>query len=247
MAADSTGPERPPYWTAERIEWMREDQRQRDADDIAFAGSANRRFLNLAINAHRQWPGVQWINRPALGYPLPGMGRGWGVLPMLGAPTPRFRTRSRKASNLADFCEFSSTLWLLASARCAAVFSRLQPDAVDILPVEVELGDGTVLPAGAYAMIDVINVLPAYDVAASGLEIEDRHPYRRAYLPADFRRVILREEIVQGAHLFRDEVDPIKIWVSVEVRDALRKAGVTSAGFAWPDRFGLVDWSGRRA
>ncbi|WP_439547950.1 imm11 family protein [Falsiroseomonas sp.] len=160
---------------------------------------------------------------------------------MRDAPTPRFRTRSRKASNLADLCEFESSWWLLASARCAAVFARLQPEAVDILPVEVQLGDGTVLPAGDYAMVDVVNILPAYDHAASGLEVVNTE-YGSRYLPPDYDRIILRDEVVAGQHLFRDEVNRYRLWVSVEVRDALRKAKVTSATYSWPDRSNFTDF-----
>jgi hypothetical protein len=106
---------------------------------------------------------------------------------------------------------------------------------VDILPVEVELGDGTVLPAGNFNMVDIINVLPAYDLQASGLWVETDE-YASRYRPSDYSRIILRDEVVAGHHLFRDRVDSIRIWVSVEVRDALRKAKVTSATYAWPDR-----------
>jgi hypothetical protein len=244
VASDGTEPERRPYWTAERLELMRESERQRQTDDAAFAGRANRRFLRFSIDAHRRWPGVKWVNQPDGGrhYSRLGKGNGWKTFPMLGAETPRFRTKSRKASNLADLCEFDSPFWLLTSARCTEVFARLQPEAVDILPVEVELGDGAVLPAGAYNMVDVVNILPAYDRAASGLVVEERDG--RRYLPDDFSRVILRDEVVAGAHAFRDEVDRISIWVSVELRDALRKARVTSAGYAWPDRMRMVEFRG---
>jgi hypothetical protein len=111
----------------------------------------------------------------------------------------------------------------------------MQPGAVDVLPVEVELGDGTVLPAGHYNMVDIINVLPAYDLQASGLRVETDE-YASRYRPSDYSRIILRDDVVAGHHLFRDRIDRTRIWVSVEVRDALRKAKVTSATYAWPDR-----------
>jgi hypothetical protein len=119
----------------------------------------------------------------------------------------------------------------------------MQPEAVDILPVEVELGDGTVLPAGQFNMVDIINVLPAYDLKASGLRVETDE-YANRYLPRGCKRIILRDDVVAGHHLFRDRVDSIRIWVSVEVRDALRKAKVTSAAYAWPDRIDIVEFWG---
>lgn len=243
MAIDD--PPSPSSLHAERLARFSALVRQAQADDAAFAGTANRRFLRFNCNPARRWPGVEWINQPEGGryYHLLGDGRGWRTQPMADAPTPRFRTRSRKASNLADLCEFDSSSWLLASARCAAVFARLQPEAVDILPVEVQLGDGTVLPAGDYAMVDVVNILPAYDRAASGLEVVTDE-YRSRYLPPDYDRIILRDEVLAGQHLFRDEVNRYRLWVSVEVRDALRKAKVTSAAYAWPDRFKAVEFWG---
>jgi hypothetical protein len=244
MASDVTPPR--PFLTPEQLEGLFEHRRQHEADDAGFAGTANRRFVRLTCNPSRRWPGVEWINQPEGGryYHLLGLGHGWQPYPMGDAPTPRFRTRSRKASNLADLCEFSSTWWLLASARFAEVLARMQPEAVDILPVEVQLGDGTVLPAGDYAMVDVVNVLPAYDRAASGLEAMATDSYGRPYIPKGHGRIILRERVVAGHHLFRDEVDRLRLWVSIEVRDALRQAQVTSATYDWPDRNNLGEFDG---
>jgi hypothetical protein len=243
MPSESNEPPPLRYLKPEHLKMLMEASEREQADDAAFAGTANRRFLRFNCNPERRWPDVKWINLPDGGrdYHKLGLGKGWKVPPMRDAPTPRFRTRSRKASNLADLCEFSSSCWLLASARCTEVFARMQPDAVAILPVEVQLGDGTVLPAGDYNMVDVVNFLPAYDRAASGLEVETDE-YGSRYRPYDYRRIILRDEVVTGQHLFRDEVDRIRIWVSVEVREALRKARVTSAAYAWPDRVNSVEF-----
>jgi hypothetical protein len=237
MSGDNSDRAQRPLLKPEQLKALAELDRQWRLDDANFAARANRRFLRFNCNPERRWPGVAWINQPDGGrhYSKLGSGRGWKVPPMCNAETPRFRTRSRKASNLADLCYFDSSSWLLASARCAEVFARIQPEAVDILPVEVELGDGTVLPAGHYNMVDIINVLPAYDLEASGLWVETDE-YASRYRPSDYSRIILRDEVVAGHHLFRDRIDRTRIWVSVEVREALRKAKVTSATYAWPDR-----------
>jgi len=66
----------------------------------------------------------------------------------------------------------------------------------------------------------------------------------RSYRPSDYSRIILRDEVVAGHHLFRDRIDRTRIWVSVEVRKALRKAKVTSAAYAWPDRVDFVEFWG---
>ena len=245
MAGNDSDRAQRPLLKPELVEALFAQRREAQADDAALAGHANRRFMCFEAIPSRQWPGVAWINQPDGGrhYSKLGSGRGWKVPPMCDAETPRFRTRSRKASNLADLCELASSFWLLASARCTEVFARMQPEAVDILPVEVELGDGTVLPAGHYNMVDIINVLPAYDLQASGLRVETDE-YSNRYLPRGCKRIILRDDVVAGHHLFRDRVDSIRIWVSVEVRDALRKAKVTSAAYAWPDRIDIVEFWG---
>jgi hypothetical protein len=245
MEDDPQEPAQRPLLKPELVEALFAQRREAQADDAAFAGRANRRFLRFNCNPSRRWPGVAWINQPDGGrhYSKLGSGKGWKVPPMCNAETPRFRTRSRKASNLADLCEFDSSFWLLASARCAEVFARMQPEAVDILPVEVELGDGTVLPAGHYNMVDIINVLPAYDLQESGLWVETDE-YASRYRPSDYSRIILRDEVVAGHHLFRDRVDRTRIWVSVEIREALRKAKVTSATYAWPDRVNSSEFYG---
>ena len=245
MSGDNSDRAQRPLLKPELVEALFAARREAQADDAKFAGSANRRFLRFNCNPERRWPGVALINQPDGGqhYHKLGRGKGWKLPPMCDAATPRFRTRSRKASNLADLCEFASSFWLLASARCTEVFARLQPEAVDILPVEVELGDGTVLPAGNFNMVDIINVLPAYDLQASGLWVETDE-YASRYRPSGYNRIILRDDVVAGHHLFRDRVDSIRIWVSVEVRDALRKAKVKSAAYAWPDRVDFVEFWG---
>jgi hypothetical protein len=245
MEADPQEPAQRPLLKPELVEALFAQRREAQADDAAFAGRANRRFMCLEAIPSRQWPGVAWINQPDGGqhYHKLGRGTGWKLPPMCNAETPRFRTRSRKASNLADLCYFASSFWLLASARGTEVFARMQPDAVDVLPIEVELGDGTVLPAGQFNMVDIINVLPAYDLQASGLRVETDE-YANRYLPRGCKRIILRDDVVAGHHLFRDKIDRTRIWVSVEVRDALRKAKVTSAAYAWPDRVDFVEFWG---
>jgi hypothetical protein len=245
MAGNDSDRTQRPLLKPDLVEALFAQRREAQADDAAFAGRANRRFMCFEAIPSRQWPGVAWINQPDGGqhYHKLGRGTGWKLPPMCNAETPRFRTRSRKASNLADLCYFASSFWLLASARCTEVLSRMQPEAVDILPVEVELGDGTVLPAGHYNMLDIINILPAYDLEASGLRVETDE-YASRYRPSSYNRIILRDDVMAGHHLFRDCVDSIRIWVSVEVRDALRKAKVTSAAYAWPDRIDIIEFWG---
>lgn len=235
MRPDDAGAEHL-LFTPEELEAMAEQGRRMDADDAAFAGRANRRFLSLCPDAHRRWPGVAWVNPPEMTrHDMFGLGAGFGALRAAPEP-PRFRTSSRrKAADLPGLCFYGGTDWLLASERCAEALARLQPGGVDVLPVEVQLRDGTVLPAGRFAMVDVMLRVAAYDLAASGLEVEEDE-YGRRYVPRGVRRVILRDGAVAGLHLFRDEVSRIPIWASVDVRAALRRAKVTSVLYSWPDR-----------
>lgn len=224
----------------DRIARMLEMDRRFKADDAIFAGRANRRFQSLVTSSARRWPGVEWVNEPTSEiYGFLGEGRGWRAPPMFGRPVPRFRTRSKKVTNLSDLCMFSSG-WLLASARFGNILRDFQPESVDMLPVEVELGDGTIVPAGQYNMVDVTCCVPAYDLSGSGLTVErDRWGVR--YQPPDYRRIVLRDHVVGGLHLFRDEVDRLRLWVSTDVRRALEKARVKNVFYFWPDRVTVAD------
>ena len=199
-------------------------------------GTTEPPFYELQAKVMRQWPGVEWVNRvgrdrdPKAPGPWPyghvGGGRGWDCWPMKGEPTPIFRTKRREPERLADACYFAGPAWLLASAGLAELLRGLQPEDVKLLPVEVRLGDGTALPVGAFCMVDVTRLVPAYDAAAMGLRIVD-HGGGPRYEPELRERLLLRPDIPEGLHLFRDEVSAFRLYASRAVRDACRAAKYT--------------------
>ena len=95
-----------------------------------------------------------------------------------------------------------------------------------ILPVEVRLGDGAALPVGAFCMVDVTRLVPAYDAEAMGRRIV-HEPVGRRYDPDLPARPVLRPDIPEGLNLFRDEVAPSRLYASRAVRDACRAAKYT--------------------
>lgn len=194
------------------------------------------RFYQLEAKVMRQWPGVEWVNQVGRGRPpdapgpwpsgYVGKGRGWDCWPMKDEPTPVFRTKQRHPERLADACYFAGGSWLLASAGLAALLEGLQPGDVAALPVEVRLGDGTALPVGAFCMVDVTRLVPAYDAGAMGRRIV-QYPVGPRYEPELPRRLLLRPDIPEGLNLFRDEVSPASVYASRAVRDACRAAKYT--------------------
>ena len=95
-----------------------------------------------------------------------------------------------------------------------------------ILPVEVRLGDGAALPVGAFCMVDVTRLVPAYDAEAMGRRIV-QYPIGPRYEPELRSPLLLRPDIPEGLNLFRDEVSPFSLYASRAVRDACRAAKYT--------------------
>jgi hypothetical protein len=125
-----------------------------------------------------------------------------------------------------------------------AIWRRLDAAALDILPVRLAPRAGALADRDYWA-VDVVRVLPAFDEARMGLRRfcasappgADLSWYIQ-YVPR-VEAVALREDLpVSGVHLFRDEIDRERIFISVELARECYAAGAGSVFtiFDWPDR-----------
>lgn len=187
----------------------------------------------LNANANYRWRGIDWVNDPQHEQvidPVSGMtpyvgglygaGKGFGYFK--GRPPPRFRVAYTEASKLGQATYFAGPSWIICSRSLAEFLREWQPDGIDILPIEVELKGGHIVPAGDYVFLDATLQIPVIDAEAMNLAIVDR-PGFRLYQPDIRRPYILRKDIPATARIFRDHVERYSIFVSDVVFKAYRK------------------------
>lgn len=114
--------------------------------------------------------------------------------------------------------------WVLISQRVQAVLRDLDPEGIELLPVQIERRDvGDAL--AHYAALHVLRELAAVDGAATRI-LARPEPGRPR-----IAQLALRRAVVRDADIFRLAEDPATIVVSPHVRQALDGLGAT--GFAW--------------
>lgn len=190
----------------------------------------------LNADANYRWRGIDWVNDPQHEQvidPVSGMtpyvgglygaGKGFGYFK--GRPPPRFRVAYTEASKLGQATYFAGPSWIICSRSLAEFLREWQPDRIDILPIEVELKGGHIVPAGEYAFVDATLRAPAIDAEAMNLTVVtiDGLPGSRLYQPDIRRPYILRKDIPATARIFRDHVERYSIFVSDVVFKAYRK------------------------
>lgn len=201
-------------------------------------------YWELQIDSRFHWRNRAWVNNPnddpnnglVSGFPVFawnffGDGKGFGFFE--GKPAPRFRVGYKDATQLGDGCYYSGSSWLICSRRLAAFLRTLQPDGVAILPIEVELKGGEIVPAGEYVFLDVTLRVPTFDAVAMNRRIVDRDGYL-SYEPDLAPPFILRKDIPPNAMLFRDTILPFRIFAAHAVREACRSEGL-SRRLYWKD------------
>jgi hypothetical protein len=202
----------------------------------------NRRFLVLNL---------QWCLHAAFietlvqtPYYFDGYGRGWTEV--RGLPPPRYYVYRPEDPDPDLKEQDDEILWShqprcspILSSKMLAIWRRLDAAALDILPVRLAPRAGA--PADRdYWAVDVTRVLPAFDEARMRLRRFRRAaPYTELRYFPKVEAVALREDLpVSGVHLFRDEIDRERIFISVELARECYAAGAGSVFtiFDWPDR-----------
>ncbi len=213
----------------------------------AKAAAETARYWSISANLNIQWPAVTWVNKPPAdtprkkptdptGYPFGGGGRGFDFLREL--QIPHFRTKRKNIAALGKTCYFPGTAWFICSAEFANILRELQPQGIDTIDINVELGDGNMLPTGHFVLFDIIKIFDAYDFEAMGRKIymESFGPYCD---PPPYDGVVFRSDIGPDVHLFRDRIVRSRMHASPKVRETLRRAGMERA-LRWVDREKLL-------
>ena len=207
----------------------------------------NRRFLLLNLQWCLQADFIE--NLVQVPYYFDGLGRGWSEVRAL--PPPRYHVYRPEDPDPDLKEQDDEILWShqprcspILSSKMLAIWRRLDAAALDILPVRVASCAGAPTDRDYWA-VDVTRVLPAFDEArmrlrrfcASAPPGADLSRYIQ-YVPR-VEAVALREDLpVSGVHLFRDEVDRERIFISIELARECYAAGAGSVFtiFDWPDR-----------
>jgi hypothetical protein len=209
--------------------------------------SMNRRFLVLNLGQCLYANFVEDKTLPR--YYFEGLGRGWSEVRAL--PPPCFVLERPKDRDPEEPEEDDEILWShhvrgspIISPKMLAIWHRLDPEALDVLPIRLESHAGAT-ETRDYWTVDVVRTIPAFDEARMGLR-----RFRAAAPPgADIskyveyvpyvKEIALRDDLpLDGVHLFRDEIDRERIFISVELALECYHAGAgkVSAIFDWPDQ-----------
>lgn len=160
------------------------------------------------------------------------------------------RTSAKRREQFTDFQVIGGD-FPVVSAPLLALLRRFDAAAIEAVPVDVTLGDGSVITDG-YFLCDVTKRLPIFDLERMRLKVvtipnpDMSHPWT-GYAGIDdppalwgermpsLRKAFLRPDIPADAHLFRDAVRRTDPYVSRALWEAIRAAGFIGLGFEWPD------------
>ncbi|NGM18552.1 hypothetical protein G3576_00905 [Roseomonas stagni] len=157
---------------------------------------------------------------PPFAWTFFGSGKGFDYFK--DRPVPRFRVSCSDASKLGEATFFGGSGWIICSRSLADFLRAWQPDGIDILPIEVELKGGHIVPAGDYVFVDVTLRVPTIDAEAMNLAIIDG-PTGRFYRPDVGTHFTVRKDIPDTARLFRDQHLPSLIFAADVVIQAYRR------------------------
>jgi hypothetical protein len=204
--------------------------------------SMNRRFLVLNLGQCLYANFVEDKTLPR--YYFEGLGRGWSEVRAL--PPPCFVLERPKDRDPEEPEEDDEILWShhvhgspIISPKMLAIWRRLDPEALDILPVRLESHAGATETRDYWA-VDVVRTIPALDEARMGLRrFRSAAPSNYVQYFPYVKEIALRDDLpLDGVHLFRDEIDRERIFISVELALECYHAGAgkVSAIFDWPDQ-----------
>jgi hypothetical protein len=170
----------------------------------------------------------KWPNRPGRERPIGG-GHGFSVI----ADTPIF-IRENKSAGVPDFHNASSYMKL--SKRCLDLIRGFDANALEALPIDLQDKRGKSL--GEYYLVDVSRKIPAIDWGNSHIRAEGvrwplpPHDLKISLSVANGFRI--RPDIDENVHIFRDERDVSRIFVSRELHAAMEAADMTGAVYSDP-------------
>lgn len=174
----------------------------------------------------------QWANEPSVDHLLGG---GHGLAAVV--ETPIF-IREEKSTGVPDFENTSS--YILVSRKCLDILESFDSGHIESKAIHRRNRNGVSL--GEYLIIDVLRRVPAIDWGNSHIRAEGvrwplpPHDLRVSLRVANGYRI--RQDIAEGVHIFRDERDVSRVFVSLELKAAMEAAGVT--GVVYSDPAGLL-------
>jgi len=150
--------------------------------------------------------------------------RGFAEFPEL----PRFRYDKKRGRPPRDLDEYGG-YWLV-SDRAKAVLQSVDPDGFAFAPCEVWLPEGLADPP--YWLCDVVRMLEALDETTSRIRVEiDEATNRKYYRPTGDGSVVIKEDVVGPAHVFRLAHGEVWIFCDHELKDACKAAGLKGIRF----------------
>jgi hypothetical protein len=183
------------------------------SNDYRRGGSLGLELENLAV----LMPG-QRIFSPPTGR------RGFTDFPEM----PRFRHDKKQGRPPRDLDEYEG-YWLVSN-RAKAVLQSVDPEGFAFAPCEVWLAEGPTNPP--YWLCDVVRVLEAVDEKTSRVTIEYDEATNTKYCRArGDGSVVIKEDVVGPAHVFRLAYGEAWIFCDQELKDACKAAGVKGIWF----------------
>jgi hypothetical protein len=166
---------------------------------------------------------LNWINRFSTeGTPPPGYGNGFDMLP--GDPIFEDEAEHPRLPDVWSYLSF-----MIASQRLIDVIRTLDPDAIDVRPIDWRYTGGG-RPEQPFYFLDTIRKLPAIDYANSQVRYHNYDGRLTVGRASPWRAM---PGLPEDAHIFRDERKTLYIIVSQVLRTAIEKARpeMPSVGF----------------
>lgn len=163
-------------------------------------------LIESSLWGNGQVPGLEFANEDALIYP--GM---YIVERPTGEPDqyperPHLVHVPEKGGMPRDI-ETLAGIWIV-SEPLKQVFEQVDPDAFAFVACDFSLADGS--PGPQYYLCNVVRTLNALDESASRVKIKLEHDYQtgqdvKIYSIAGGASLVFKQEVVAGAHIFRQE------------------------------------------
>jgi hypothetical protein len=152
---------------------------------------------------------VEWVNAPNATWNL-GLGHGFDIL----TEQPYFlqnKPRPRKPPQM-----WNHNFHYLVSPEVLDVLCRFDASALEFCPIDWEFNDGSHLEG--YGLLDIVKLVYGYDYARSRVVVR----FRQGKKMVDrFQLQVIRSDLPQEVHIFREARHRNYIYVSRELAEAL--------------------------